>query len=272
VLDAVRRAAEGRIPYGVRLDAALGEAEADRFLRRVLEETAEGLRAGRSARLIRDEVQAELAACFESAESAVLALVVRHLGLSRTLAGLLTEAVAHPGPEARSLADQAKRMEAKGDRMTVQARQGCARLSQPQNARALVDAAEDALDALEECAFLLSLAGDLADPSPLLRLAQIVTEAAGQMARAVQAAARLPERVQGDAEAALRALDAVARAEQEADAAERSAVGSLMAFPAVDARPLVLGLEIARKLERASDHLAHAALALRQRVLEELAA
>jgi uncharacterized protein Yka (UPF0111/DUF47 family) len=272
VLDAVRRAAEGRIPYGVRLDAALGEAETERFLRRVLEETADGLRAGRSARLIRDEVQAGLAACFESAESAVLALVVRHLGLSRTLAGLLAEAVARPGPEAQRLADQAKRMEAKGDRLTVEARQICARLSQPQNARALVDAAEDALDALEDCAFLLSLARDLADSSPLVRLAQIVTDAAGQMVRAAQAATRLPERVQGDADAALRALDAVARAEQEADAAERSAVGALMATPAADARPLVLGLEIARKLERATDHFAHAALALRQRVLEELAA
>jgi uncharacterized protein Yka (UPF0111/DUF47 family) len=272
VLDAVRRTSEGRIPYGIRLDAALGEGETRSFLRRVLKETAEGLRAGRSARLIRDEIQAQLAACYESVESAVLALVVRHLGLSRTLASLLTDALARQSAETARLPDRAKRMEAKADRMTVEAREACARLSRPHSARALVDAAEDAMDALEDCAFLLALAPNLGDPAPLTRLAQIVTDAASDMTRATQAAARLPEGVEGDAEAALRALDAVARAERDGDAAERSAVGSLMAFPAVDARPLVLGLEVARKLERASDHFAHAALALRQRVLEELAA
>lgn len=34
----------------------------------------------------------------------------------------------------------------------------------------------------------------------------------------------------------------------------------------------MLGLEIARALETATDHLAHAAMALRERVLEELSA
>jgi uncharacterized protein Yka (UPF0111/DUF47 family) len=271
VMEAVRRTAEGRIPYGVRLDDALGGAETRDFLRRVLEEASQGLRAGRSVRLIRDEVQAHLAARFETAESAVLAIVVRHLGLSRTLAGLLAEG-AVPGADSARLAERAKRMEAKADRLTVQARESCARLQSPQSVRALIDAAEDAMDALEDCAFLFTLAPPFNDPQPLQGLARIVAEAAAQMTRAAQAAARLPDGWQGDTEAALRALDAVARSEREADAAERSAVSALMSSPAADARPLVAGLEIARKLERASDHFAHAAFALRQRVLEELSA
>lgn len=272
VLDAVRRAADGRIAYGVRLDAAVGADEAGRFLRRVLEESVDGLRADRSARLIRDEIQTELAACFDSAEAVLLAIVIRHVGLSRTLAALLADAIARTGEPAGRLVDRAKRMEAKADRLTVEAREVCARLACPQNARALVDATEDAMDALEECAFLLGLRPELADADALTRLARIVTEAAGQMARAAQAAARLPDGMRRDAEAALRALDAVVRAERDADAAERASVGALMAVPAADARPLVIGLEIARRLERATDHLAHAALALRERVLSELAA
>jgi hypothetical protein len=273
VLDTVHRAAEGRIRYGVRLDSALGATQTRRFLRRVLEVSAEGLRRGRSARLIRDEVQAELAACFESAESALLAVVVRHLGLSRTLSALLADALARPGETADyRLGGRAKQMEAKADSLTVEAREACSRLAHPQNARVLVDEAEEAMDALEECAFLLGLRPNLTDAAPLARLAQIVTEAAGQMARAAQAAARLPEGVHGDAEAALQALDAVALAEKEADVAERAAVGALMASPALDARPVVIGLELAHKLELASDHFAHAALALRERVLAELAA
>ena len=59
-------------------------------------------------------------------------------------------------------------------------------------------------------------------------------------------------------------------AERRADTAERTALGVLMGTPAADARALVLGLELARALETATDHLAHAALSLRERVLEEL--
>ncbi len=45
-----------------------------------------------------------------------------------------------------------------------------------------------------------------------------------------------------------------------------------MAVPQDDARRLTLSLEIARALEQATDHLSHAAFALRERVLEELSA
>jgi hypothetical protein len=92
------------------------------------------------------------------------------------------------------------------------------------------------------------------------------------MVRAAEAATKLPEGRREDAVAALQAIDAVTAAERTADAAERAAIGALMGAEAPDARPLVLGLEVARALEEATDHLAHAALALRERVLEELSA
>ena len=50
----------------------------------------------------------------------------------------------------------------------------------------------------------------------------------------------------------------------------RNAIATFMRFPAPDARTLVLAIEIAHALEGATDHLAHAALSLRDRVLEEL--
>jgi hypothetical protein len=54
------------------------------------------------------------------------------------------------------------------------------------------------------------------------------------------------------------------------EAALGSTIGAT-ARPA-DARALVLGLEIAHKLEEATDRLAHAAMSLRDRVLQELSA
>jgi hypothetical protein len=45
-----------------------------------------------------------------------------------------------------------------------------------------------------------------------------------------------------------------------------------MSAPCDDARRFFLDVEIAHRLEDATDHLAHAALSLRDRVLEELQA
>jgi hypothetical protein len=87
---------------------------------------------------------------------------------------------------------------------------------------------------------------------------------------AVEAASRLPAGQRADAIASLQAIDAVANAEQSA-AAERGTVAALMAEARSVARPLALGPEIARA-EKATDHLSHSALSLRDRVLEELSA
>ncbi|MFI4933809.1 MAG: hypothetical protein ACHP7N_04270 [Caulobacterales bacterium] len=275
VLETVRRAAAGRVPYGLRLDGALGEAEAKAFLRRVLRETCEGLKAGRSARLIRDEIQADLSQRFETAEAAVLAILVRHLGLSRVLACAIADALSLSGAKCAgsALAERAKRLEAKADRLTLDAREVCERLQRADAARRMVDEVENAMDALDECAFLMSLAaGPPLARESLSRLATVVVEGLSQMVRAAEAAARLPDARREDAVAALQAIDAVIAAEREADAVERSAMGALMSAESLDARPIVIGLETARALEISTDHLAHASLALRERVLEELSA
>ncbi|MBV8189001.1 MAG: hypothetical protein JO339_17300 [Alphaproteobacteria bacterium] len=276
VFEAVRRAAGGRIPYGVRLDAALGAADCVRFLQRVLRLGSEGLRGNRSARLIRDEVQAELAQLFDTAEVAVLTLLVRHLGVTRTLMSTIAEHLAGDAAAATarpSLARRAKQMEEKADRLTLQARETCARVQGGEPLRLAVDAVENATDALDEAAFLWTLAptGALqASSAALGELADIVIDSISQLVRAAEAAACLPEGNRVDAATALQAIDAVTTAERRADAAERTAMAALMAQPASDTRAPLLGLEVARALEGATDHLAHAALALRERVLAEL--
>lgn len=277
VFEAIRRTAVGRIPYGTRLDTTLGAAECAKFLQRVLRQTSEGLRAGRSLRLIRDEVQAELAQLFDTAEAAVLTLMVRHLGVTRTLAAEIADRLGNEGDgsdaDRRRLARRAKQMEGKADRLTLQAREMCARMHDGETLRLTVDEIENATDALDEAAFLWTLtpASDRpADDTTLADLAEIVLDSISQLVRAAEAAARLPQGSRQDSAAALQAIDAVMLAERRADEAERTATGALMAVPATDARSLVLGLELARALEGATDHLAHAALSLRERVLGEL--
>ncbi|HUO91837.1 MAG TPA: hypothetical protein VMU22_02900 [Rhizomicrobium sp.] len=273
---AVQGVAAGRIAYGARLDAALGANECREFLEHVLRDTSLGLTEGRTARLIRDEIRADLARRFETAESSVLTGLVRNLGLARMLTDVISESLSPPitRSQRERLAQRAKLMEGKADRLTLTAREIAARLREAGLLRPVIDEIENATDSLEDCAFLISLIpdGSHLEIPPLAALVDIVMESVSQLVRAVEAASRLPTGQRADAVASLQAIDAVVVAEREADERERDAFAALMANPRSDARDLVLGLEIARGLETATDHLSHAAHALRDRVLEELAA
>jgi hypothetical protein len=91
------------------------------------------------------------------------------------------------------------------------------------------------------------------------------------LVRAVEATARLPEGARVDAVAALQAIDAVINAEKSADDAYRMAVAAILASPS-EANLTFIAVDLARALESATDHLARAALGLRERVMEELSA
>ncbi len=282
VFDAVRRSAEGRVPYGARLDRVLGREGAARFLAEVLRLASEGLAAGRSARLIRDEVRAELARSFGSVEEEMLAVVLRQLGIARMLAGEVAGVLDAPvdlSDAARdALRSRAKRLEEKADRQVVGARE---RASGPfgQGGRFLpvADAAEQAVDAFEEAAFLASAARlkpGLAGP-PLRDLAAGAVVCCSDLVRAVAAASEGSAGRREDVTDTLEAIDAVTEGERRADAAHRRVQEATLApastDPLTDAGALVATLELARAIEGATDELARAALALRASVMEEMA-
>ena len=103
------RAGDGRIGYGVPLDAALGESQCAAFLRDALHIASEGLKAGRSTRFIRDEIRAGLSQRLETAEGEALAVVLRHLGLTEMLAGMIGAAFGAGRPAADSRPQGARR-------------------------------------------------------------------------------------------------------------------------------------------------------------------
>ncbi|MGA3303274.1 MAG: hypothetical protein ABSC72_08305 [Methylovirgula sp.] len=277
LFEAIRRTASGRIPYGARLDETLGESDCAKFLRLVLRETSEGLQAGRSTRLIRDQIQADLGQRFETAQASVLAILLLHLGITRMLSTEIAEALRENEATAdrASLAQDSKRMEEKADRLTLEAREICARVQNSSLIMRLVDSIENSTDMLDEGAFLLSLlptGNHSASVTALADLAEIVIESIGNLTRAVAAASCLPQGRQTDAADALQAIDLVLSAERRADAAERTAFSAFATPTQSDPRALMLGFEVARALETATDHLAHAALSLRDLVLEDLSA
>jgi hypothetical protein len=280
VFEAVRHVASRRVPYGARLDHVLGGSATTDFLKSVLRIASEGLSSDRSARLIRDEIQAELTQCFETAENALYTVVLRHLGLSRMLAGLIADAMVGgqlaSASERRAIAAQSKRLEHKADRLTLEAREIAQRLVGDRgHLRPATDAVEQATDALDDAAFMLSLFPDGPVPTaviePVASIAEVAVAGVAELVRSIESASRLPEGVRVDAVAALQAIDAVIGAEKSADERYRAAVAGILATPA-EANLMFVAIELGRALESATDHLARAALSLRDRVIEELSA
>jgi uncharacterized protein Yka (UPF0111/DUF47 family) len=175
----------------------------------------------------------------------------------------------------QNVAKQARRLEHKADRLTVEGREIASRLSiAPAQARNIVDAVEDAIDALEDAAFFLSLAPDWQNETfarPFRALVAIAKDGVSHLIRAVEASSCLPDGAQTDVTEALLAVDAVIEAERKADDALRLAMAASVAS-APNSKFLPLEFEMTRAVESSTDHLARAALALRDRILTELKA
>ena len=278
IYEAVRSRGGAHVPYGMKLDAVLGAKQTAEFLKHTLKAASEGLSSGLSKRLLRDEIQANFVSQFESIETSLLTVIGRNLGLSRMMAGLILDAIDsnRAGGGRKALAERARRLEHKADALTLEARGIAGRLANGgEPLKTVANAAEDANDALEEAAFILSLvpegSGESFNLQPLSCLARIAVQSVAQLIRAVEASHNLPEGLQADVADALRAIDAVIGEENKADEALRKAIAEFMQN-AADARMLILRMEIGRALETATDFLAHAAHALRNHVLGELSA
>ncbi len=273
---AVQHAAGARIGFGERLDGALGREAAVDFLKAVLRITADALLAGSSVRLARDRIEADLAAHLERVEATLLAIVVRQAGLAREVAAAIANALferqAGRPVEAAHLAGAARLREEKADRIALDARQKAARFGAAPSIERLVNEIEQAVDELEQGAFVASLLPDdmgadlLAPLAELCGFAVAGTEAA---ASGAAAAAAVPEGHRVDSEDALAAIGRLGELEHAADTAER-AVTTLVLRGGHDLSTALAALDLARALERATDRLAGFGHLLRAHVLADL--
>ncbi len=275
VAAAVRHAAPTRIGFGEPLAEVLGRDIAIDFLKTVLRLAMEGLRDGRSSRLIRDAVETELVRHLDRSDSALLAVVVRQIGLAHDIAAdiarhIADRAITSPDP---ALAARARRIEEKADRIAIDARAAVRRFNASSTIGQLVDAAEDTVDELEQAAFLASLVPAAIAPALLDRLAALAGAALGGTEAAVSgidAAADVPQGRRLDVDDAFDATRRLIDLEHAADDAER-AVTTLVLGDS-DPRPALCILELARAIERATDRLARIGHLLHEHVMADLSA
>ncbi|HUI19870.1 MAG TPA: hypothetical protein VLZ74_02330 [Methylocella sp.] len=276
VASAVRNAAPSRIGFAERLDHALGREGAADFLKSVLRTSAEALLEGGSVRLARDRIEAELIRHLQRVDATLLATIARQAGLAREIAAeiahFLTEQQTHRTFDREELALKARRIEEKADKIALDARNEIARFDADPGIERLVNRIEDAIDELEQAAFVASLVPSEIAPDlfkPLFELCLAAVSGAEAAASGISAAADVPEGQRVDSEDALAAVGRLLEAEHKADAAERS-VTMIVFRGDFDLKTALSVLDLARALERATDRLASFGHMLRDHVLADL--
>ncbi|PXW98696.1 uncharacterized protein Yka (UPF0111/DUF47 family) [Sphaerotilus hippei] len=270
---AMQAAGEGAFRIGDRLDEVIGAADAHAFLVSVLRLACDALGRGQPAALVADETRMLLAHHVRQRTSE-FELLAEHAAYCQALAQAVSDGLAHgaerSGKAASKLAARAKLWERKADHLVMQARDKAERQPRWRPVARLIEKSDDVADALEEAAFLISLAAE----HPLQGWNDDVRQSLGQLAAMVLQATQdhvkalaIARTLGSDSEAAdndafLVATWQVLQAERQCDALLRTARRTMLAVVR-DAPSLMLANDLAGTLELASDRLLAAAYTLR---------
>lgn len=263
---------------GGTLSEALGAEAAAEYLQVVLRVCAEGLLAGRSLPLIRDEVRAELIGYLRTARDQLLELAVRHGELVVEIAEAARDALlelnaagsaaAMPPAKASARAGELERM---ADAVVNDVRLVIEPTDESQSLLALVESGDDAADGLEDATYYLTLL-DHGGPAPaiadrLRTMCELVLAAARSHLRALLLAADVQrDGRRDDLDAFLEAAHRVVELERAADDAER-AVHAEIVRAGCGAAELFVLVSATAGFEAAADALMHSSLVLRAQVL-----
>jgi hypothetical protein len=275
VAAALERSSGGQLRYGMRLDEVIGPEAARAFFQSALRIASDGMRAGRSRRLIVDEIEAELLSHIDTSERATLVIAAEHAALLGALGDRVRRALlrargrlAHD--EAERTAALAKGVETRADEL-VRRSQGVRDRSGGTVLGSLLTEADQAVDALEQAAFLLTLVprAAMADGvGALAPLADLVSLATREYVRSLECARDLPrEPVRSDLESLLVAVDRLQQIEHDADGVQRSAEAQLVRTCA-GFRELHVLSRIVDALEEAADALGRCGLLVRDYAMQ----
>ena len=278
VYDALEQAVKTPLRYGEPLHEMIGADVAQDYLCYVLQTTAGGLLKGQSAALIRDRVRAELFNHFRSAQQRLLADAGRHASIIVQLAGGLRTALRQDAVSGKDALTQnaarAKLAESRADDIVKETRLTVRRIPGTEIFRRILEVADDAVDDLEDSAFLAGLLSArtpcLELPAPLLGLADLVVDGTHAFQRAIGAAQYVHRGgPRENMQQFLEAIDHVVTVEHQTDERERAVTVALVDSD-MDCRRLHLVEGIAHHLEAAADALLRASLMLRDHVLGEV--
>ncbi len=286
VFDALQMSSRTALSLSGQLSDIIGPERAAEFLKFTLKTAAEGLLAGHSELLIRDEVRAELRHYLDTAHQGLVELAAEHATLIVELATAARDCLLLPGSYADANFVQRmalrEKMGASGRRTGHQSPRPWAEQVESKAIAELLRIADDAADELEEGLFLLTLLEQQSKPARstgflcgeshdvLQDLANLVVRSAQEYLKAVENARYISRgslrEEMGDF---LRAVDNTISLEHQSDDAHRRAKASILKC-SQDGKQLYLSTEVADNLEAASDAMMRTALTLKDYVLCEV--
>ncbi len=278
---AVEYAAGERLHYGDRLNELIGEDHASAFLCEAMQVSSTGLLAGRSRRMIQDEIKARLRRYFDESGLMIFDIAARHAACGYDLAAGVREAIeriAGNGGDSDWIARlkvRAVAWEARADQLLNDARDDVKRFKRPLSLIDFLGYGDDAVDEMEEAASLIDLFALVASENPplkrlLLSLADTALGSAQEFVKSIECAATITRAdMRDDLDDFLGALERLVALEHRADD-EIRALRHQLVVDVKDARAIYVVHQLSAALETATDAYLHAGQALRGYLMEEV--
>ncbi|WP_020659037.1 hypothetical protein [Amycolatopsis benzoatilytica] len=275
IYDAVEAAVTVRARYGEPLVDVLGRDSTVAVTKFALRAAALGRLAGKSARLIHDELRVEVRRHVQASHQRLLDTSAEHASLivecAQALHGALLRLGAPGGADyLQRAAVRAAGWEHRADEFVIAQRRDARRVDGGGTVARLTVTADDAVDSLEEAVFQLTLLAPDATGAipPLLEpVAAVAVRAAREHLKVVELARHVVDGAQSeDLEDFLLAIERVGILEHDADSADRTARAALVT-QAPEFRSLYVADGVSRTVEDATDALLRSALGLRDHIL-----
>jgi uncharacterized protein Yka (UPF0111/DUF47 family) len=278
IFDALQTSGRLALPPGGQLSDVLGAERTTEFLKFTLQKATQGLQAGQSEFLIRDEISAELRHYIDTVHQGLLDVAGEHASLIVELAVAARDMLLFAGlgtddDYVKRMISRAKKWEHRADELVSKSRTAQTRGDAPGPVFDLLVHADDIADGLEEAIFRVSLLPEdvLATmPVSLSEMASLVLQGAQEYLKAVDNA-RILHRGSPREQVAdfLQAVDKTLTVEHQTDEAHRQAQVAIMHFTG-DYKHWHVVNSIANKLEEVTDSLLRSAMVLRDYILGEV--
>jgi len=277
IYGALELAARVPLRYGEPLHQLLGRDKSVEYLKWVLKASTDGLVSGHPRLLTQDEIKAELLRYFRSAHEGLLEICIDHASLMIEVATATRDSLLHIQRSGEAdfvtrTAKRAKEWESRADQLVVQVRTLAKRVEEAESFFALINAADDALDELEEACFFTTLLLPLKTSKVVNRqlagLAEIAVKACQEYLKVLLGAQGIRKDYSRDEmQDFLTAVNRVISLEHECDDALRQAEKAIIA-ESTDYKELRVYFELARIIETSTNSLMKSVYIMHDMILE----
>jgi uncharacterized protein Yka (UPF0111/DUF47 family) len=277
IYGALELAARVPLRYGEPLHQLLGRERSLEYLKWVLKTATTGLRANHPRLLIQDEIKAELLRYFRSAHEGLVEVCIDHASLMIEVGTAVRDSLLHVQRSGDAdfvvrNAKRAKEWESRADLLVVQVRTLSRRIEEAEFFFSLINAADDALDELEEACFFTTLLPSITSSKPvnrrLVSMAELAVKAAQEYLKVLIAAQGIRKDYSRDEmQEFLTAVNRVISLEHECDEALRQTEKAII-FESTDYKELRVYFELARIIEESTNSLMKAVYIMHDTILE----